>query len=94
MRNHYVVPASGIPRRYSEYTPWRLQCSLIQAHVMLATELLQLHWTLSVTNTKFIAAALTLVVSSLPLPSNYLPAIPKVGSRTPIIAPDAHGQLY
>ena len=58
---------------------------------MLATELLQLHWTLSVTYTKFIAAAHTLVVSSLPSPSNYLLAITKVGSRTPTIALDAHG---
>jgi len=58
---------------------------------MLATELLQLHWMLLVTYTKFIAAVLTLIVSSLPSPSNYLSAIPKVGSRTPIIAPDALG---
>ena len=64
---------------------------LTQAQVRLAAELLQLHWMLSVTYTKFIAAVLTLVVSSLSLLSIYLPVNPKVGSRTPIIALETHG---
>ena len=53
-----------------------------------------LHWMLLVTYTKFIAVVLMLVVLLVLSPSNYLLAIPKVGSRTPTIALDALGHLY
>ena len=69
----------------------RRRPTIFRQSLRLVAELLQLHRTLLVTYTKFFAAALTLVVSSLSSPSHYLLAIPKVGSKTPTIAPDAHG---
>ena len=62
--------------------------TIFRQSLRLVAELQQLHWMLSVTYTKFFAAALTLIVSSLLSLPYYLPshlAIPKVGNGTPTI---------